>query len=72
MPIRKPNTGQPKAPESKPARDEVAEKAHAIHQKEGHPQGHDMRNSSKAETKMPGAGPDRHAHMAAEFLRLPG
>src|SRR4030042_536076 len=65
----KPNTDQPKAPESKPAQDEVAKKAHAIHQNEGHPQGHDMRNSSKAETKMPRAGPDHHAHMAADFRK---
>lgn len=56
-------------PETKPAHDEVAKKAYAIHQKEDHPQGHDMHNSSMAETKMSHAGPDHHAHMAADFRK---
>ncbi len=72
------NTEQPKVPEVKPTQDEVSGKAHDIQQKEGHPQEHEMHNSSKAETKMAHAGPDQpehmdhadhHAHMAADFRK---
>jgi hypothetical protein len=40
----KPDVGKPKAPESKPAQDEVAKKAHAIYVKEGRRQGRDVQN----------------------------
>ena len=43
-----PNIDQPKAPESKPAHDEMGK---------------------MAESKMPHAGPDHHAHMAADFRK---
>jgi len=56
-------------PETKPAQDEVTGKARVMQQKAGHPQGHDMHNSSKTETKMAHAGPDHHAHMAADFRK---
>ena len=55
-------------PEAKPAHDEVAKKD-AIQQKEDHPEGHGMHNSSMAESKMPHAGSDHHAHMAADFRK---
>ena len=64
--IMKPHVDQPKAPKSRPAQDEVAKKAHAIYLKEGRPQGHDVKNWLEAETEMPHAGPDHHAHMAAD------
>ena len=67
--MMKHDADQPKAPESKPAQDDVTMKAHAIHQKEGHPQGHDMHDSSMTDTKMSHAGPDHHAHMAADFRK---
>jgi len=63
------NNDKPKAPESKLAQDEVAKKAYAIHQKDSNPQGHGMHNSLMAETKMPHAGHDHHAHMAADFRK---
>jgi len=44
--------------EPKPAQDEESAKTHDILQKEGHPQEHEMHNSSKAETKMAHTGPD--------------
>ena len=62
-------------PETKPAQDEVAKKAYDIYLKEGRPQGHDVQNwlaaetKLKAETKMPHAGPEHHAHMAADFRK---
>jgi cation transport ATPase len=56
-------------PESKPVQDEVAKKAYAIYLKEGRPQGHEVQNWLEAETKMPHAGPDHHAHMAADFRK---
>jgi len=62
-------------PETKPAQDEVAKKAYAIYLKEGRPQGRDVENWLEAETKleaeakMPHAGPDHHAHMAADFRK---
>ncbi len=63
------NTGQPKAPEPKSTHDEVAKKAYAIYLKEGRPQGRAVQNWLEAETKMPHAGPDHHAHMAADFRK---
>jgi Cu2+-exporting ATPase len=62
-------------PEAKPAEDEVAKKAYAIYLNEGRPQGRDVQNWLEAETKlgagnkMPHAGPDHHAHMAADFQK---
>lgn len=56
-------------PETKAAQDERARDPHAIHQKEAPPQGRDVRNGSNAETKMTHAGPDHHAHMAADFRK---
>jgi plasma-membrane proton-efflux P-type ATPase len=47
-----PHSDQPKAPESKPAQDEVAKKAYAIYLKEGRPQGRDVQNWLEAETQM--------------------
>ena len=52
MPIMEPHSDQPKAPESKPAQDEVAKKAYAIYLKEGRPQGRDVQNWLEAETQM--------------------
>jgi Cu2+-exporting ATPase len=62
-------------PETKPGQDEVAKKAYAIYLEEGRPQGHAVQNRLEAETKLgadhktPHAGPDHHAHMAADFQR---
>jgi Cu2+-exporting ATPase len=56
-----------KKPEGKPAPDEVAKKAYAIYLKEGRPEGRDVQNWLEAEVRTPRAGPDHHAHMAAEF-----
>jgi P-type Cu2+ transporter len=62
-------------PESKPAQDEIAKNAYAIHVKEGRPQGHDVQNWLEAEGKMPHAESDHaghkdhHAHMAADFKK---
>ena len=53
--------------ETKPAQDEIAKKAYDIYLKEGRPQGHDMQNWLEAESKMPHAGHDHHAHMAMDF-----
>jgi Cu2+-exporting ATPase len=67
-----------KKPETKPAKDEVAQKAYAIYVKEGRPQGHDVQNWLEAEGKTPHAGADHpdthdhhdhHAHMAADFRK---
>jgi hypothetical protein len=55
----KPNTGQPKAPESKPTQDEVAKKAYAIYLKEGRPQGRDVQNWLEAETDQDRGGGGR-------------
>jgi Cu2+-exporting ATPase len=63
------NNEQHKAPEPKSTHDEVAKKAYAIYLKEGRPQGRDVQNWLEAETKMPHAGPDHHAHMAADFRK---
>ena len=43
-------------PESKPARDELAEKAYAIYLKEGRPQGHADQNWLEAEAQLRHAG----------------
>src|SRR5208282_29158 len=56
-------------PETRPAHDEVAKKAYDIYLKEGRPQGRDVQNWSEAEAKMPHAGPDHHAYMAADFRK---
>jgi cation transport ATPase len=56
-------------PETKPAQDEIAKKAYGIYLKEGRPQGRDVQNWLEAETKMSHAGPDHHAHMAADFRK---
>jgi hypothetical protein len=56
-------------PETKPAQDEVAKKAYGIYLKEGRPQGRDVQNWLEAESKMSHAGPDHHAHMAADFRK---
>ncbi|MEK7780837.1 MAG: copper-translocating P-type ATPase [Verrucomicrobiota bacterium] len=58
-----------KAPEKKPEQNEVAKKAYAIYLKEGRPQGRDKQNWSEAEAQMSHAGPDHHAHMAADFRK---
>ena len=58
-----------KASDTKPAPDEVARKAYAIYLKEGRPEGRDVQNWLEAETRTPHAGPDHHAHMAAEFRK---
>jgi Cu2+-exporting ATPase len=63
------NSDQPKAPESKPAQDEMARMKDVIHQKQDHPQGHDMHNSSMADTKMQHAGANHHANMAVDFRK---
>ena len=74
----KSNTDQPKAPESKPAQDEVAKKAYDIYLKEGRPEGHGKQNWSDAEAQLMHAGSghshqhghhDHHAHMAADFRK---
>ena len=71
-----PKTDQPKAPESKPPKEEVAKEAYAIYQKEGRPQGHGEQNWLEAEAHLQHAGSDHpghqdhqshHAHMAADF-----
>jgi len=46
------NTDQPKAPESKPAQDEVAKKAYALYVKEDRPQGHAEQNWLEAEAQL--------------------
>src|ERR1039457_1435427 len=62
-------------PENKPAPDEVSKEAYAIYLKEGRPQGHAVQNWLDAEAKLgsdhktPHAGPNQHAHMAADFQR---
>ena len=58
IPIMKPNADHPKAPESKPAQDEVAKKAYAIYLKEGRPQGHAEQNWLEAEAQLQHAGSD--------------
>src|ERR1035437_9470840 len=55
--------------ETKPAQGEIAKKAYDIYLKEGRPQGHDVQNWLEAESKMPHAGQDHHAHMAADFQK---
>ena len=58
-----------KASDTKPAPDEVARKAYAIYLKEGRPEGRDVQNWLEAEARTPHAGPDHHAHRAAEFRK---
>jgi Cu2+-exporting ATPase len=61
--------------ETKPAQAEVAKKAYALYVEEGRPQGHAVQNWLAAETKLgaerksPHAGPDHHAHTAADFQK---
>ena len=65
--------------EPKPARGKVAERAFAIYQKEGRPQGHAEQNwlEAEAQLKHPGSGhsdqhdhhEDHHAQMAADFRK---
>ncbi len=68
----------PNKDEPKPTHDEVAKKAYAIYQKEGHPQGHAGQNWSEAEAQLRHAGSehqghhdhkDHHAHMASDFRK---
>jgi Cu2+-exporting ATPase len=47
----------------------VAKKAYAIYLKEGRPEGRDLQNWLEAEARTPHAGPEHHAHMAAEFRK---
>jgi Cu2+-exporting ATPase len=61
-------------PVTKPAQNELAEKAYAIYLKEGRPQGHAEQNWLEAEAQMSSHGSDqhqghadRHEHMAADF-----
>ncbi len=68
-------------PETEPVHDEVAQKAYALYEKEGRPQGHDKQNWLQAEAQLQHAGAnhtdhsghadhaDHHAHMAADFRR---
>ncbi len=69
------NSDHPKAPESKPAQDDIARKAYALYVKEDRPQGHAEQNWLAAEAQMQHAGPDHqdhqdhHAHMAADFRK---
>jgi Cu2+-exporting ATPase len=75
------NAGDPMAPETRPTQDEVAKKAYALYEKEGHPQGHDKQNWLEAEAQMLHIGAnhtdhsghadhaDHHAHMAADFRK---
>jgi Cu2+-exporting ATPase len=74
----KSNADQLKAPESKPAQDDVAKKAYDIYLKEGRPEGHAKQNWSEAEAQLMHADSDHphqhgyhdhHAHMAADFRK---
>lgn len=56
-------------PETKPAHNDVAKKAYAIYLKEGRPQGRDVQNWLEAESQVSPAGPNHHAHMAADFRK---
>ncbi len=65
-------------PGTQPTRDEVARKAYALYQKEGHPQGHAEQNWLAAEAQLQHAGSDHaghhdhhdhHARMAADFRK---
>jgi Cu2+-exporting ATPase len=64
--------------ETELAHDEVAKKAYAIYEKEGHPQGHADQNWLEAETQLQHAGSDppdhqdhqdHHSRMAADFKK---
>jgi len=69
------NTDQPKAPESKPAQDDIARKAYALYVKEDRPQGHAEQNWLEAEAQLQHAASDHsghhdhHARMAADFRK---
>jgi Cu2+-exporting ATPase len=72
------NSDQPKAPESKPAQDEIAKKAYALYQEEGGKEGHAEKNWLEAEAQLQHASAthpdhpdhgDHHAHMAADFRK---
>jgi Cu2+-exporting ATPase len=71
----KPEADQRKAPEPKPAHDEVAKKAYAIYLQEGRPQGRAEQNWLEATSQLQHAGSDHpdhhdhHAHMAADFRK---
>lgn len=73
-----PDTEQPKAPESKPAHEDVAKQAYANYLQEGRPKGHAEQNWLAAEAQLQHAGSDHpdqhdhrdhHAHMAADFRK---
>jgi len=73
-PTETPVATKPKS-EAKPGRDEVAKKAYALYEKEGHPEGHDKQNWLEAEAQISHNGSDQkghadhHAHMAADFRK---
>lgn len=69
MPMKEHEHPTSNKPEAKSAQDEVAKKAYAIYLKEGRPQGRDVQNWLEAEGQMGHAGPDHHAHMAADFRK---
>ncbi|MEP6879536.1 MAG: DUF2934 domain-containing protein, partial [Nitrosospira sp.] len=48
--------------ETRPAQEEVAKKAYAIYEKEGHPQGHDKQNWLAAEAQLQHAGANHKDH----------
>lgn len=68
-------------PKNKPTHDEVAKRAHAISQQEGHPPGHTEQDWLEAEAQLQHGGSDQprehgshdrndhHAHMAADFRK---
>ncbi len=68
-PVKEHEHATNKEPDTKPAHDEVAKKAYAIHLKEGRPQGRDVQSSLEAEGKTSSAAPDHHAHMATDFRK---
>ena len=69
------------APETKPAHDEVAKRAYAISEQQGHPAGHAEQDWLEAEAQLQHAGAeqarehssndhkDHHAHMASDFRK---
>jgi Cu2+-exporting ATPase len=74
-PTQTPVATKPK-PEITPAHSEVAKKAYALYEKEGHPEGHDKQNWLEAEAQMSRNGSDKHeghgdhhANMAADFRK---
>ncbi len=62
--------------QTKPTSEEVAKKAYALYEKEGHPDGHEKQNWLEAEAQLskpmsdhPKDHADHHAHMAADFRK---